>query len=215
LLSLPPPTKPISSHPLNLPCGLYTLQPLSSPCCRLIHIAIFLPPPAAAMASLTAAAAVSIPRFTGLKAGFSAAPVVKVAVAPAKPVAGVRASLREMGAAAVVAAAASAILASSALAVEVKLGGDDGSLAFVPSEITVASGEKITFKNNAGFPHNVVFDEDEVPSGVDVSAISMSEEDLLNAAGEEYSVVLKEKGTYSFYCSPHQGAGMVGKVTVN
>ena len=169
------------------------------------------------MASLTAAAAVSIPRFTGLKAGASsaAAPVVKAAVAPAKPVAGVRASLKEVGAAAVAAAAASAILASSALAVEVKLGADDGSLAFVPSEITVAAGEKITFKNNAGFPHNVVFDEDAVPSGVDAAAISMSEEDLLNAAREEYSVTLKEKGTYTFYCAPHAGAGMVGKVTVN
>lgn len=86
---------------------------------------------------------------------------------------------------------------------------------FVPSTITVPAGEKITFKNNAGFPHNVVFDEDEVPSGVDVSKISMSEEDLLNAPGEVYSVTLTEKGTYSFYCSPHQGAGMVGKVTVN
>ncbi|ONK54943.1 uncharacterized protein A4U43_UnF9470 [Asparagus officinalis] len=36
----------------------------------------------------------------------------------------------------------------------------------------------------------------------------MSEEDLLNAPGETYKVTLKEKGTYSFYCSPHQGAGM-------
>lgn len=127
-----------------------------------------------------------------------------------------RASLREAAAAGVVAAAAaSAVLAGSALAMDVKLGGDDGSLAFVPQEFTVPAGEKITFKNNAGFPHNVVFDPDEIPSGVKVEEISMPEEDLLNAAGDEYSVVLKEKGTYSFYCAPHQGAGMVGKVTVN
>lgn len=79
----------------------------------------------------------------------------------------------------------------------------------------MASGEKIVFKNNAGFPHNVVFDEDEIPSGVDAGKISMSEEDLLNAPGQVYEVQLTEKGSYSFYCSPHQGAGMVGKVTVN
>ncbi|KAG9150296.1 hypothetical protein Leryth_017597 [Lithospermum erythrorhizon] len=41
----------------------------------------------------------------------------------------------------------------------------------------------------------------------------MGEEDLLNAPGETYSVTLTEKGTYSFYCSPHAGAGMKGKVT--
>nr|prf plastocyanin [Rumex obtusifolius] len=98
--------------------------------------------------------------------------------------------------------------------IEIKLGGDDGALAFVPGSFTVAAGEKIVFKNNAGFPHNIVFDEDEVPAGVDAAKISMSEEDLLNAPGETYAVTLSEKGTYSFYCSPHQGAGMVGKVTV-
>jgi plastocyanin len=34
---------------------------------------------------------------------------------------------------------------------------------FEPSSLTVAKGEAVTFVNNAGFPHNVVFDEDEVP----------------------------------------------------
>ncbi|CAA6663249.1 unnamed protein product [Spirodela intermedia] len=111
----------------------------------------------------------------------------------------------------VAAAAASAVLAGSALAMDVKLGGDDGSLAFVPQEFSVPAGEKITFKNNAGFPHNVVFDADEIPSGVKVEEISMSEEDLLNAAGDEYSVVLKEKGTYSFYCAPIKGPGWWGR----
>ncbi|CAN1315259.1 Plastocyanin, chloroplastic [Linum perenne] len=122
--------------------------------------------------------------------------------------------MKDLGVA-MVATAATAILASNAMAVEILLGGDDGSLAFVPSKFSISSGETITFKNNAGFPHNIVFDEDEVPSGVDVAKISMSEEDLLNAPGETYKVSLTEKGEYSFYCSPHQGAGMVGKVTVN
>lgn len=38
-----------------------------------------------------------------------------------------------------------------------------GSLVFEPNSVTVKAGEAITFTNNAGFPHNVVFDEDEVP----------------------------------------------------
>ncbi|OIW19896.1 hypothetical protein TanjilG_28767 [Lupinus angustifolius] len=151
------------------------------------------------MATVTSAA-VTIPSFTALKANTTTKAIP--------------ASLKDFGVA-VVATAATAILSSNALAVEVLLGSDDGGLAFVPNDFSVGAGEKIVFKNNAGFPHNVVFYEDEVPSGVDVSKISMSEEDLLNGPGETYSVTLSEKGSYSFYCSPHQGAGMKGKLTIN
>lgn len=168
------------------------------------------------MATVTSAA-VTVPTFTGLKAGATPARVVgstMKASASAVPKLSIKATLKDVGVA-VAATAASAMLASNAMAIEVLLGGDDGSLAFVPSSFSVSSGEKIVFKNNAGFPHNVVFDEDEIPSGVDVSKISMSTEDLLNGPGETYAITLTEKGTYSFYCSPHQGAGMVGQVTVN
>lgn len=128
----------------------------------------------------------------------------------------VRASLGRLGKAAgtaAVAVAASALLAGGAMAQEVLLGANGGVLVFEPSEFTVKAGDTITFKNNAGYPHNVVFDEDEVPSGVDATKIS--QEEYLNAPGETYSVTLTVPGTYSFYCEPHQGAGMVGKVTVN
>ncbi|KAF6146684.1 hypothetical protein GIB67_008970 [Kingdonia uniflora] len=107
----------------------------------------------------------------------------------------VRASLKDVGIA-VAATAASAMLASNAMAIEVLLGSSDGGLAFVPNSFSVAPGETITFKNNAGFPYNVVFGEDAVPSGVEVAKISMSEEDLLNGPGESYTVTLSEKGRY-------------------
>ncbi|XVF35898.1 hypothetical protein REPUB_Repub19eG0011300 [Reevesia pubescens] len=120
-------------------------------------------------------AAVAIPSFTGLKAGATPAKVNATAkVAPAFPVPrlSIKASLKDFGVA-VAATAASAILATNALAMEVMLGADDGSLAFVPSEFSISSGEKIVFKNNTGFPHNVVFNEDEIPSGVDASKICL------------------------------------------
>lgn len=167
------------------------------------------------MASVTSSA-VSIPSFTGLKAiaaTASKAGASTVKVATTTPKLSVKASLKQAAVAAV-AVSASALLASNALAFEVLLGDNDGGLAFEPATFSVPAGEKIVFKNNRGFPHNVVFDEDEVPSGVDVSKISMGEDDYLNAGGEIYAVTLTEKGTYSFYCAPHQGAGMVGKVTV-
>ncbi|XP_057974310.1 plastocyanin [Malania oleifera] len=169
------------------------------------------------MAAVTSSA-VAIPSFTGLKATASAGSTPSRVSLPAKTapgrLSGVKASLKDVGVA-VVATAASAVLASNAMALEILLGGDDGSLAFVPSNFSVPSGEKIVFKNNAGFPHNVVFDEDAVPEGVDAAKISMNDEDLLNAPGETYAVTLTAKGDYGFYCTPHQGAGMVGKVTVN
>ncbi|XP_044511084.1 plastocyanin [Mangifera indica] len=173
------------------------------------------------MATVTSAAVV-IPSFTGLKASASTAKAMSSSVkvsASASTVprmsSVVKASLKDFGVAVAATAASAMLAASNAMAVEILLGGDDGSLAFVPDSFSISSGEKIVFKNNAGFPHNVVFNEDEIPSGVDASKISMSDEDLLNAPGETYAVTLTEKGEYSFYCSPHQGAGMVGKVTVN
>ncbi|WJX42298.1 hypothetical protein P8452_29547 [Trifolium repens] len=158
------------------------------------------------MATVTS---VAIPSFSGLKANtIKVNAIAKVPTSTSQlPRLCVRASLKDIGVAAV-ATAASAMLASNAMAVEVLLGASDGGLAFVPSEFTVSAGEKIVFKNNAGFPHNVIFDEDEIPSGVDAAKISMPEEELLNAAGDTYIVSLDAKGTYKFYCSPHAGAGV-------
>lgn len=161
--------------------------------------------------------AVAIRSFTGLKVS-SPAVSPKTMSIPAKASSrsfSVKASLKESIGAAFVATAASAMLAGNAMAITILLGSDNGELAFVPNNFSVAVGETIEFKNNAAFPHNVVFDEDEIPSGVDATKISMSDEDYLNAPGEVYAVKLSEKGTYSFYCAPHQGAGMTGKVTVN
>jgi plastocyanin len=45
----------------------------------------------------------------------------------------------------------------------VKLGADSGALEFVPSTVTIKAGESVTWVNNAGFPHNIVFDEDAIP----------------------------------------------------
>lgn len=61
------------------------------------------------------------------------------------------------------AAATFAVSSMSANAATIKLGGDNGELAFVPGTTTVKKGEKIDFVNNAGFPHNIVFDEDAIP----------------------------------------------------
>ena len=67
------------------------------------------------------------------------------------------------GKAAGVSLAAAALAAQAAGAVTIKMGGDTGALVFEPSNVKIKAGESVTWTNNAGFPHNVVFDEDEIP----------------------------------------------------
>ena len=111
-----------------------------------------------------------------------------------------------------VASVAALSVAFAAQAVDVKNGSDAGGLVFEPAEVTIKAGDSVTWINNRGFPHNVVFDEDDVPGGVNVD--SLSQEDLMNAAGEKHTAKFTTAGEYGYYCEPHQGAGMVGRVIV-
>jgi len=99
------------------------------------------------------------------------------------------------------------ITVSSAQAntVEVKLGTDAGMLAFEPSNLTINEGDSIKFINNKLAPHNAVFEGHE----------DLSHPDLAFAPGESWVETFNSAGTYEFYCEPHRGAGMVGKVVVN
>lgn len=183
--------------------------------------------------SLAASSSVSVASFCGLKADVN----VKLGVAASVKMPAMKAVVQKVqasytenksessssssssssgfqgiGMAVLAASAGLLVAASSANAATVKMGGDGGELQFVPSSLTVAAGETVTFVNNAGFPHNLIFDEDNVPSGV--NAEKLSREDYLNGPGEKVEVKLIEKGRYEYYCEPHQGAGMKGVITV-
>ncbi len=93
---------------------------------------------------------------------------------------------------------------AQAATVEVKLGTDSGMLAFEPSTVNIKAGDKIKFVNNKLAPHNAVFD------GHD----ELSHPDLVFSPGESWEETFSTAGTFDFYCEPHRGAGMVGKVTV-
>jgi plastocyanin len=91
----------------------------------------------------------------------------------------------------------------------VKAGADSGARVFDPASVTIKSGETLTFRNNTGFPHNIVFDEDGVPPEIDAGAISR--DDLLTSPGDTHSVQLTERGEYNYSCEVH---GERGKITV-
>ncbi|NJL86194.1 MAG: plastocyanin [Leptolyngbyaceae cyanobacterium SM1_1_3] len=99
---------------------------------------------------------------------------------------------------------------------EVKMGSDAGLLIFDPASISVKPGDTITWVNNKMAPHNVIFDEKNSP--VDkATAGKISHEKLTFAPGESYSTTFTDDmptGEYSYYCAPHRGAGMVGKVVL-
>merc|ERR1719379_2864227 len=95
---------------------------------------------------------------------------------------------------------------------KVKMGSDAGQLVFVPAEIKICKGDSVTWVNNKGGPHNVVFDEDAVPSGVDVEKISM--DDQLGDEGATFTMKFDTAGSYKSFCEPHRGAGMNGDLVV-
>jgi plastocyanin len=97
---------------------------------------------------------------------------------------------------------------------EVKMGSDSGLLVFVPDTVTVKPGDTVTWVNNKMAPHNVIFDPANMP-GDKALADKISHDQLTFAPGENYSTTFTDDmpaGTYTYYCAPHRGAGMVAKV---
>ena len=94
--------------------------------------------------------------------------------------------------------------AAAAATVEVQMGTDGGLLAFEPSSVTISAGDTVKFVNNKLGPHNAVVE------GHD----DLSHTDLAFTPGESWEQTFDEPGSYSYYCEPHRGAGMVGTITV-
>ena len=90
-------------------------------------------------------------------------------------------------------------------AAEIQMG-YDGNLVFEPSEVSIASGEAVTFINNDLPPHNVVF-----VNGHD----ELSRPDLNFMKGDEVQITFDNPGDYEFQCEPHAGAGMKGVIHVS
>lgn len=109
------------------------------------------------------------------------------------------------------------IPSASATTYEIKLGSDKGMLAFEPNKLTIKPGDTIKWVNNKIPPHNVVFDRVKNPAKSDQLAQELSHKKLLLSPGQSRTTTFPEDapaGDYVFYCEPHRGAGMIGKITV-
>jgi plastocyanin len=106
---------------------------------------------------------------------------------------------------------------AAAATVTVKMGADNGLLAFVPAKVAVKPGDTVEWVINKVPPHNVVFDAATIPGGDKAFAKSLSHKKLEMAAGDTIKVVIPADapaGEYNYYCEPHRGAGMAGKIVV-
>jgi plastocyanin len=104
-------------------------------------------------------------------------------------------------------------LPASAQTYTVKMGADNGLLVFEPRNLTVKAGDTVTWVNNKSYPHNFVFDKSKTAPEI----VKLSHSGLSMKPGEENSIVIPADlaaGSYEYYCEPHRGAGMAGKITI-
>lgn len=100
---------------------------------------------------------------------------------------------------------------------QVKLGSDKGMLVFDPPKLTIKPGDTVEWVNNKVPPHNVVFDAANNPAKSADLAKGLSHKQLLMTPGQTVKATFPEDaaaGDYTYYCEPHRGAGMIGKITV-
>jgi plastocyanin len=102
---------------------------------------------------------------------------------------------------------------ASAASHTVTMGGAKG-LVFEPASLAVKAGDTVTFNVGQLPPHNVVFDA--VPGGDKALAASLSHKGLEGSGGSATVTFPTDApaGEYSYFCMPHRGAGMVGKIVV-
>jgi len=108
--------------------------------------------------------------------------------------------------AAIIALIASVIffLPKMAYALDITMG-SNGNLIFDPSDVTINAGDTIHFVNNMLPPHNIIVE----------GRADLSRESLMFNPGESQDILFADAGDYTFFCGPHQGAGMTGTIHVN
>ena len=107
---------------------------------------------------------------------------------------------------AIIALVASVIffLPKMAYAIDVSMG-SGGNLIFEPSNVTINAGDTVHFVNDMLPPHNIIVE----------GRADLSRESLMFNPGESQDILFADAGDYTFFCGPHQGAGMTGTIHVN
>lgn len=128
-----------------------------------------------------------------------------------------RALLLVLAAAALAAAAAAAPRAQTtqATVAPVVIRMTDG-LQFRPARLTVKRGTRVTWKNVGGVAHTITTVRAKAANKADarVPAGARTWDSGFVGGGASYSRVLTAPGVYRYFCIPHQGAKMIGRIVV-
>ncbi len=120
-------------------------------------------------------------------------------------------------------AAAPAPAAATGATHDVNMVLEGSSYLYVPSQLTIKSGDVVVFHNISGGPHNVSFNADSIPAGTkDLVNAAMPDRmgdltgPLLVAPNETYTISFAgfPAGQYGFYCLPHLAMGQRGTLTI-
>jgi plastocyanin len=106
---------------------------------------------------------------------------------------------------------------------EVKMIGDATGYKYDPANLTIKQGDAVKWTVVSGPPHNVSFYADSIPTGAQTqlaanmpNPMSPLTSPLFNNPNESYTVSFAgvAKGTYKYFCTPHQALGMHAQLTV-
>lgn len=95
--------------------------------------------------------------------------------------------------------------------------------AYDPKRVTVSSGTTVRWVNDDDVGHSVTAYDDGIPAEAAYFASGgfgserAARNDIaggLVAAGDAYEHVFDAAGTYDYFCVPHEGSGMTGRVVV-
>lgn len=106
---------------------------------------------------------------------------------------------------------------------DVKMEFDGKTYHFIPSALTIRTGDVVNFHNISGGPHNVAFWADSIPAGAEAVLVANMPNQMQPLSGSmlveqdavyTISFAGAPVGDYKFYCLPHLTMGMKGILTV-
>jgi len=83
---------------------------------------------------------------------------------------------------------------------------------FEPSAVTIRAGETVEWRNASHFRHTVTADPKLGGAVLPAGATPFASGEL--QPGAIFRETLTVPGTYRFFCTPHEGIGMTGTITV-
>jgi plastocyanin len=101
--------------------------------------------------------------------------------------------------------------------------GDASGYKFDPANLTIKQGDAVKWTVVSGPPHNVSFYPDSIPANAQnqlnanmPNTMSPLTSQLFTNPNETYTVSFAgvPKGTYKYFCTPHQALGMRAQLTV-